>query len=373
MKTRFLSRFTPSPMPHDGPEAVRLLADFLRLWYATSDLPPGPGMGPEPLQSLDKEVEMAQEQSPVVHFTRARLLLAAGRCRDGAAVLDEALGRCTPRDEHDTGSTIGLIRDLIPYVNDPETLRLRIKVLVLLYRKHNALAPLAHGVMECMPDIISESIGDTAVHVWLDSWKAAAGELPEFRLPLRFLDLADRIVMAPLPEQKLQPPRSAEELGARTVATERRLEEQKNQFFEEIARTRARLEADYERKVQLATHDVVLPFLDVLDNLERAVAVASQNSGGWESLRKGIEMTVDLFHSRLQALGVEAIAVLNQPYDPGCGEAVGVIEVDDPSRNGMVVELLLTGYRMGDQLLRPAQVRVGRARNGETQTNAGRQ
>jgi molecular chaperone GrpE len=41
------------------------------------------------------------------------------------------------------------------------------------------------------------------------------------------------------------------------------------------------------------------------------------------------------------------------------GQAVGIIEVTEPGSDGMVMDEVLRGYRMGDQLLRPARVRVG--------------
>ena len=71
-------------------------------------------------------------------------------------------------------------------------------------------------------------------------------------------------------------------------------------------------------------------------------------------------MTASLFRSRLKALGVEAIPVLDQPFDPNQSQAVGTVEMSDLSRDGVVVEEVLRGYRLGDQLLRPARVRVGR-------------
>ena len=162
-----------------------------------------------------------------------------------------------------------------------------------------------------------------------------------------------------LPEEKPRYPTFVEELMAKVSETERRFEEKKKELDEEITRTRNRLEADYGRKLELARQKMVLPFLDVLDNLERANA-ATLETQSIESLLKGIELTIELFRARLQSLGVEPIAVLNQPFDPNVSQAVGVVETDDSSRDGIVVQELLPGFKMGDQLLRPAHVRVGK-------------
>jgi molecular chaperone GrpE len=169
----------------------------------------------------------------------------------------------------------------------------------------------------------------------------------------------DSIPVESLPDEKPRYPSYVEELMARVAETERRFEEKKKSLDEEIARTRSRLETDYQRNLELAKQKVVLPLLDVLDNLERATVAAAQG-GNKENLLDGLKLTIDLFKSRLQSIGVEPIAVLGEPFDPNLAQAVGVVDLHDSSRNGTVVEQLLTGYRMGEQLLRPAQVRVAK-------------
>jgi molecular chaperone GrpE len=150
-----------------------------------------------------------------------------------------------------------------------------------------------------------------------------------------------------------------EELIARTAETERKFQEKKKQIDEEINRTRARLEADYDRKLALEKQKIVLPFLEVLDNLYRAIDAANR-AGTVDHLLEGVQMTANLFRSKLQSIGVEAIPALNQPFDPNLAQAVGTVQVDDSSHDGTVVEEVQTGYCMNGQLLRPAQVRVGR-------------
>jgi molecular chaperone GrpE len=167
------------------------------------------------------------------------------------------------------------------------------------------------------------------------------------------------IPVASLPDEKPRYPSYVEELMARVAETERRFEEKKKWLDEEITRTRARLEMDYERNLALARQGLVLPLLDVLDNLERATAAATQG-GNKENLLEGLKLTIDLFKSKLQSLGVEPLAVLGEPFNPNLEQAVGVLEVDDPAKSGVVLEEVLRGYKMEDQLLRPAMVRVGR-------------
>jgi molecular chaperone GrpE len=174
----------------------------------------------------------------------------------------------------------------------------------------------------------------------------------------QFVNL-DKIDKASLSEEKPRYPTYVEELMGRMAETERRFKEKKEQINEEISRTKIRLESDFERRLGLEKQKIILPFLEIMDNLQRALDSASQ-AGTVDHLLDGVRMTADLFRSKLQGIGVEAIAALNQPFDPNLEQAVGTVKVADASRDGVVIEEVQSGYCMNGQLLRPAQVRVGR-------------
>jgi molecular chaperone GrpE len=63
---------------------------------------------------------------------------------------------------------------------------------------------------------------------------------------------------------------------------------------------------------------------------------------------------------RIADMGVTRLEVIGLPYDPRTAEAIDLVPVDDPSRDGVVVEEFRPGWRIGDRVLRPARVRVGR-------------
>ena len=170
------------------------------------------------------------------------------------------------------------------------------------------------------------------------------------------IDTIDKEIIG---EEKPRYPSYVEELMARMAETERRFQEKKQQIDDEISRTKARLESDFERRLLLEKQKIILPFLEVMDNLRRALDAASQ-TGTIEHLLEGVQMTANLFHSKLQAMGVEAIAALNQPFDPNLEQAIGTVKVQDAASDGIVVEEVQSGYCLNGQLLRPAQVRVGR-------------
>ena len=170
------------------------------------------------------------------------------------------------------------------------------------------------------------------------------------------LDAIDKSATA---EEKPRYPTYVEELMARMAETERKFHEKKQQIDDEISRTKTRLENDFERRLELEKQKIILPFLDVMDNLQRALDSDSQ-AGTVEHLREGVRMTANLFRSKLQAMGIDEIPALNQPFDPNLQQAVGTVNVEDPGSDGVVIEEVQSGYCMNGQLLRPAQVRVGR-------------
>jgi molecular chaperone GrpE len=162
-------------------------------------------------------------------------------------------------------------------------------------------------------------------------------------------------------EEKPRYPSYVEELITRTTETERRFEERKKQFSEEVERVKARLEADLERRLGDEKQRLVLPLLEVLDNLERAIE-AAKKSGSSDHLLEGVEITAALFRSKLQSLGIQAIPVLNEPFNPNLAQAIATIPAKNESQDGVVLDELVRGYKMGDRLLRAAQVRVGQFR-----------
>jgi molecular chaperone GrpE len=173
---------------------------------------------------------------------------------------------------------------------------------------------------------------------------------------------ADGLPAGASAEEKPRYPTYVEELLARVAETQRRFEEVKSEMRQEVERTRARLSADFDRRVQLEKRDLILPLLEVLDNLERALS-AAESAPNHDSLRQGIEMTASLFRSKLRSMGVVSIDVLNQPFNPHEGQASSTVPVSSPELDGIVVDELARGYRLGDHVLRPAQVRVGQYRN----------
>ena len=99
--------------------------------------------------------------------------------------------------------------------------------------------------------------------------------------------------------------------------------------------------------------DTVKPFLDVADNLDRAV---SQFEEG-DPHRQGMEMICKQFAAVLEKLGVTEIPALEQPFDPGKHNAVMHIDDENFGEN-IVAEVFQKGYQMGEKVVRFAMVKV---------------
>ena len=154
-------------------------------------------------------------------------------------------------------------------------------------------------------------------------------------------------------------PSFVEELKARAELAEKRAREAIARMDAEVEAVRDRLAKDIERRVSQGKATFLGSILEVADNLDRAARGASQAS---PAIRDGLELIRQQLAGALKAQGVEPIETFGQPYDPHVAEAV-VVEPVEAARDNLVIEELQRGYRLGDVILRPARVKVGRAAN----------
>ena len=101
----------------------------------------------------------------------------------------------------------------------------------------------------------------------------------------------------------------------------------------------------------------LLPLLPVLDTLERALQTGSSDREFYD----GVAATRRLFVAALREAGAEPIDAVGQPFDPNLHEAVAAVPADGTVAPGTVVREVRRGWRLGDELLRPAGVIVATA------------
>lgn len=103
-----------------------------------------------------------------------------------------------------------------------------------------------------------------------------------------------------------------------------------------------------------ATADTVAAFLEVADNLERALA---QQDCSLEDLRKGVEMVHKQMCAALDKLGVKAMGAKGDPFDADLHNAVSHIE-DEALGENVIAAVYQKGYCLGDRVVRHAMVQV---------------
>ena len=155
-----------------------------------------------------------------------------------------------------------------------------------------------------------------------------------------------------------QYPSLVEELKARAELAEQKLRERIETLDQENEAFRVRLAKDMDRRMDQEKLELFGNFLELIDNFERALK-AAQETLSFEVLREGVQLNLELFLSKLKSLGIEPMDLLHQPFDPHEAEAVGVVAVDDSDLDQQIVEVLQRGFRWGEQVLRPARVRIG--------------
>ncbi len=139
-----------------------------------------------------------------------------------------------------------------------------------------------------------------------------------------------------------------------TVAAER------DQYLALAQRTQADFE-NYRRRVAresaLAQERGVVKLakelLPALDNLDRALDAADQD----DPLLQGVRLVREEFSAALQRVGIESFSPTGEIFDPALHEAV-VHQPVDGAASGTVAEVYQPGYRLGENIIRPARVVV---------------
>jgi molecular chaperone GrpE len=157
-------------------------------------------------------------------------------------------------------------------------------------------------------------------------------------------------------------PAAFEALRVRAEGAERKLREIQGAFVvakTELDATRARLERDLDRRVEIKFADLVGDLLDSADDLDRAIEHGRSVEAA-ASVVAGVVLARDRFLAALGKAGLERINPVGQPYDPNVAEAAGLAPVSDPAAHDTVVKLERAGYKLGGRVVRPARVVVGR-------------
>ena len=126
---------------------------------------------------------------------------------------------------------------------------------------------------------------------------------------------------------------------------------------------RRRSEGDRAEAVRAGRREVLLPILDVFDDLRRSLDAAQRAAkqdaaGATDVLTQGVELVYKKFEDALTRVGVESIEAVGRPFSEDEHEAMMQQPGGDDVESGTVLAEIQPGYRIGDRVLRHARVIV---------------
>jgi len=130
----------------------------------------------------------------------------------------------------------------------------------------------------------------------------------------------------------------------------------------EIENLKKRFQREREEFIKFANESLIKDLLNVLDNLERAIAHSQeevQSPDSLKALKEGVELTLKGMKDVLKKAGLEEIESLGKKFDPNYHHAVDE-KADTSVEPGTVVEELQKGYMLNGRLIRPAMVVVSK-------------
>jgi molecular chaperone GrpE len=167
-------------------------------------------------------------------------------------------------------------------------------------------------------------------------------------------------------EQPNLKPSYVEELEARTKAAEQqvfevqaRFDQLRKQLQKETDETRQRLNRSADERAVAEKARFIASLLPMFDDLDRAIQATTDNASR-NAILEGLQRIANSFQNALTNAGVEYVPAMGETFDPELHEAVDTVEAA-PEMDGKVVGEYGRGFRIGDRLVRPARVQVGRA------------
>lgn len=166
-------------------------------------------------------------------------------------------------------------------------------------------------------------------------------------------------------EQPSLKPSYVEELETRTKAAEKQVQEVQARFDQlrqqlqrETDETRQRLNRSADERATAEKAKFISTLLPMMDDLNRAIDAVSEDAPR-EAILEGMRRIATNFQAALTSAGVEPFDSVGEEFNPELHEAVDTEETSS-DMDGKVIAEYSRGFRMGDRLLRPARVKVGR-------------
>lgn len=158
------------------------------------------------------------------------------------------------------------------------------------------------------------------------------------------------------PEGEKAAPETPEEKLAKLEKALLEMEDKRLRLLAEMENQRKRAQKDMEAVRYNTLTDTLHPFFQVFDHFSMAVA-ATETTTNMQTLLEGMKMIRAEFDRAFSELGIERIDATGQDFDPKTQEAMSQ-ESSETVPAGKVIRQWCFGYKMGDRLLKPANVVV---------------
>ena len=163
----------------------------------------------EALDSYEKAISI-NDKANYPWFSSIEALFKLNHWQEGFSSLVESLDRFATSEDSYKGDIEEYIKIIWESTTDPNLWKSRLKTLVETYGKHQLISLLSKGIVDNIPNLMSEMIANKAARSWLEIWQEIAGYKPELQIALRFLKTAveykenpgDRKILLQLPKEE---------------------------------------------------------------------------------------------------------------------------------------------------------------------------
>ena len=180
-------------------------------------------------------------------------------------------------------------------------------------------------------------------------------------------------------DEQTQQTQASEEMSAeaqRIAELEAQLaqaQQEAGENWNKYLRERAEMENFRKRQEKLAAERIarekktlIHKVLEVMDNVERALTY--QETMDKQALQHTLRMLLWQLNEVMRGEGLTPVPAVGEAFDPYVHEAIEAVENSDQPE-GTVVEEVLKGYKIGDETLRPARVKVSSGNKGQQNQN----
>jgi molecular chaperone GrpE len=115
--------------------------------------------------------------------------------------------------------------------------------------------------------------------------------------------------------------------------------------------------------IKYANEGLIFELVGMLDNFERSIKAADQKQD-FKLLHQGVDMISKQLHKLLEEKGLRRIDSKGEKFDPSRHEAIEAIETDEV-KDGLIMEEFQPGYMLNERVIRPAMVKVAKAKKEE--------